>query len=77
MSELEITKKQRDILFDCLKSIAKSSNTPTSIRTLCNTAAKKAKEIINNEFPESLDNNVNINSSIDNSPLKVRRLCNI
>ncbi len=71
MSELEITKKQRDILFECLKFISKSSNTPNNIRILCNTAAKKAKEIVNNDFPESLDN-IQVDISIDNSPLKVR-----
>ena len=70
MNELEIIKKQRDILFECLKTISKSSNTPEAIKTLCNNAAKKAKNILNEEFPDSLDSSLPTIIE-DTSPLKV------
>lgn len=70
MNELEIIKKQRDILFECLKTISKSSNTPEAIKMLCNNAAKKAKNILNEEFPDSLDSSIP-NIIEDTSPLKV------
>lgn len=64
MTEIELIKKERDILFNCLKTIARSNNTPAYIRLLCNNAAKEAKKL--------KEENLSINAlSIDNSPLKI------
>lgn len=64
MTELEITKKERDIMFNCLKNIARSSNTPAYIRLLCNNAAKEAKELKKHI-------STNLENIIDDTPLKL------